>query len=94
MGPVSCCPSRLGNQRSSVHQLLPTFTGMSGPGNQSAPLPFFFVVKAAACFACCPVNKSVQMCLVTPWDSLSRGPQDTPPSLLKGLPPSYTKWGD
>lgn len=30
-------------QGSLVHQSIPTFIGMSGPGIQSAPLPFFFL---------------------------------------------------
>lgn len=36
-------------QGSLVHQSIPTFIGMSGPGIQSAPLPFFFF-KAAVGF--------------------------------------------
>lgn len=32
-----CCPRRLGNPVQLSTQLLPMFTGMLGPGNQSAP---------------------------------------------------------
>lgn len=40
-GPHVLLPQQAGNQCSSAHQLLPTLTGMLGPGNQSAPLTFF-----------------------------------------------------
>lgn len=36
-GPRACCPRRLGNPVQLSTERLPTFTGMSGPGNQSVP---------------------------------------------------------
>lgn len=49
-GPHVCrCPSRPDNPVQLSAQLLPMFTGMLGPGNQSSPLTFFFLSSSQSC---------------------------------------------